>query len=304
MDPLLRVLAHVSIERAHSAGQGCALRNDVAGGACVNRADRHDDGFERICFARTYQLQAGDDLRGNDDGIDRRIGPRGMSAAAVHDDFEGVGGRHHGADARRELADRQARPIVHTVDLADGECLHHAVLHHEVAAAAAFFRRLENHRDSASKIAGFGQIFGRAEQHGGVAVVPAGVHEAGVLGGPGLAAGLRDWQRVHVGAQADDRPVAAAALDEGDDARAANAGLDPVAAEFLQLVSDEARGLEHVEQQFGRLMQMPPPACDFILQFTGSVQHGHGFLHWLWIKAKAICTRPYSSLRAKRSNPC
>ncbi len=39
-------------------------------------------------------------------------------------------------------------------------------------------------------------------------------------------------------------PSPRAALDEGDDAGAADAGLDPVAAEFLQLVSDEARGLE------------------------------------------------------------
>jgi hypothetical protein len=41
------------------------------------------------------------------------------------------------------------------------------------------------------------------QQHGGVAVVAAGVHLAEHLAGPGLAAGLGDRQRVHVGAQAD-----------------------------------------------------------------------------------------------------
>ena len=78
-------------------------------------------------------------------------------------------------------------------------------LHHHIAAAAAFFRRLEDHRHGAREIAGFGEVFGRAEKHRGVAVMAAGMHLAGALRGIGLAGRLEDRQRVHVGAQADRR---------------------------------------------------------------------------------------------------
>ena len=84
-----------------------------------------------------------------------------------------------GPGRMRELADRQAGHVVHAVDLGDAEALHHAVLDHLVAAAAAFFGRLEDHGHRAGEIARLGEIFRGAEQHGGVAVMAAGVHLAG-----------------------------------------------------------------------------------------------------------------------------
>ncbi len=50
------------------------------------------------------------------------------------------------------MADRHARHIVHAIDFGDAEALHHAVLDHEIAAAAAFFGRLEDHRDAPLKL--------------------------------------------------------------------------------------------------------------------------------------------------------
>jgi hypothetical protein len=46
-------------------------------------------------------------------------------------------------------------------------------------------------------------VLGRRQQHGGVAVVAAGVHLAGVLAGMREAVELLHGQGVHVGAQAD-----------------------------------------------------------------------------------------------------
>ena len=68
---------------------------------------------------------------------------------------------------------------------------------------------------------------------------------------------------------------ALAAVDDADDAGLAEARHHVVAAEFLQLLGDEGGGLEDVEIQFWRLVQMASPAGDFILHFGGAVQNRH-----------------------------
>ena len=167
---------------------------------------------------------------------------------------------------------------MHAEHLFDGEALHHAFLDHLVAAAAAFFGRLEDHGDRAGEIARLGEIFRRAEQHGGVAVMAAGMHVARRVGSVGLAGRLGDRQRVHVGAQADGRPVAVPAADHADDAGAADAGHDLVAAEFPQLLVDEAGGLEHVEIELRDCdADVASPAGDLVLHFGGAVENGHVF---------------------------
>ena len=118
-------------------------------------------------------------MRADDDGVDRDVRLGGMAATALDADGDLGRGRHDGAGPDGEMPDRQARHVVHAEHLVDGEPLHHAVLHHLVAAAAAFFRRLEDHRHGAGEIAGLGKVFRGAEQHGRVAVMAAGVHLAG-----------------------------------------------------------------------------------------------------------------------------
>ena len=56
-----------------------------------------------------------------------------------------------------------------------------------------------------------------------MAVVAAGMHDVGVDGGVGHAAGFQDRQRVHIGAQADGA-VGLTSADRSDDAVAADAG--------------------------------------------------------------------------------
>ena len=75
---------------------------------------------------------------------------------------------------------------------------------------------------------------GRPEQHGRVAVMAAGVHDAGILRAIGLVSLLGDAQGIHVRPERD-RPIAAAAFQRADDARAADAFDDLVEAEFPQL---------------------------------------------------------------------
>jgi hypothetical protein len=184
-----------------------------------------------------------------------------------------------GPDAAAELADRHARHIVHAVDFLDGETLHHAVLDHLVAAGAAFFGRLEDHGDRAFEIAGLGKIFCSAQKHGGVAVMAAGVHLARRGRGPGLATGLGHRQRVHVGAQADGAAFAEIALDQADDAGAAETGHDFVNAKLFQFIFDESCRIFDGKQQFRLGVEVATPFRDFGLEFCCAVQNRHfGFL--------------------------
>ena len=101
------------------------------------------------------------------------------------------------------LPDRQARPVVHAKHGIHRELLEQAVLDHLARAAAALFGRLENQVHRAVKIAVLGQVLRGGQQHGGVAVMAAGVHLAGVLAGVGKGVELLHRQGVHVGPQAN-----------------------------------------------------------------------------------------------------
>ncbi len=92
---------------------------------------------------------------------------------------------------------------MHAVDLLDAEAVHQAVLDHGLAAGAAFLGRLEDHDGGAGEVARLGEVARRAEQHGGVPVMAAGVHLAGHGRLVGQVVRLLDRQRVHVGAQSD-----------------------------------------------------------------------------------------------------
>ena len=70
-----------------------------------------------------------------------------------------------------------------------------------------------------------GKVLGGSQQHGGVTVVAAGVHLAGVAAGVAEGVELLHRQGVHVGAQADG-PVGGAAFDDADHAGGAQAAED------------------------------------------------------------------------------
>jgi hypothetical protein len=168
---------------------------------------------------------------------------------------------------------------VHAVDFVDAEAGHHAVVDHGFATGTAFFRRLENHHRGAVEIPRFGEIARRAQQHGGVAVMAAGMHLARRLGFIRQVVGLIDRQRVHVGAQADGLSRRAfAAADDADHAGAADARHHLVAAERLELVGDRGRRAMHVVHEFRMGMQVMPPVGDLVMQVGDAVDDGH----WLY----------------------
>ncbi len=90
------------------------------------------------------------------------------------------------------------------VHLLDAPTIHEAVVDHRLGPGAAFLSGLKDQHNSAVEVACFGKIAGRAEQHRGVSVVPAGVHAAWNRRSVGQAGVLLDGQGVHVGPQTDN----------------------------------------------------------------------------------------------------
>ena len=130
-------------------------------------------------------------------------GHSAVPARALNGDGHIVRGRHGRTIAKNQLALRVARHVVHAKHGVTRKLREQAVFHHLFGAAQAFFSRLKNQVNGAGKRGFLGDVFGRSQQHGGVSVVAAGVHDAGVAAGVRQARGFVDRQGVHVGADAD-----------------------------------------------------------------------------------------------------
>jgi hypothetical protein len=128
-------------------------------------------------------------------------------------------------------------------------------------------------------IPGLGEVPRRTQKHRGVTVMAAGMHQARRLGGMGQIGRFLDRQRVHVGAKPDHVDLALAgllALDDADDAGAAEAGGDLVAAEFAQAIGDKCGSAMDVVEQFGVFMDIAAPGLNIGLQIGDAVDDGHG----------------------------
>ena len=227
----------------------------------------------------TIRLQRRDHLRADQDGIDAEMRPCRMPAKPGDIDVEFIGRGHDGAGANGEGADRNARAVVHAIDLFDAETVHQPVLDHRGGAGPTLLGRLEDHHRIAGEIARLGEIAGSAQQHRGVAVMAAGVHLAGGLGGIGQIGRLLDRQRIHVGAQPDHLQFALAggllALDDADDAGKAETCRHLVAAEFPQAVRHECCGAVYIVKQFGMFMDIAAPGLDVGLKIGDAIDDGH-----------------------------
>ena len=67
---------------------------------------------------------------------------------------------------------------MHPVNFIAGKFLEQPIGQHPPSTAKALFGGLEDENRGSVKIAGFGKMLGRRKQHGGMRVMPAGVHDA------------------------------------------------------------------------------------------------------------------------------
>ncbi len=255
--PRLDQRLHRRVERAHRAAQHHFFGNHVPGVAAVHLGDADDAGVQRMQVAGDDGLQRLDRVRGEQHRILALVGHRRVGALAGDDDLEDVERTHQRPGPRRDAAGRQLRPVVHPVDRAHREAVEQPLLDHHPPAAFVLLGGLEDEVDGAGAIPALRQGGRRAEQHGRVAVVSAGVHPALVAGGVRDSGLFVDVQRVEVGAQADGRS-AVAGRQHADDAGLPQAGVD-VETEQAQLRGHEGTGGDLFERGFRMRVQMVAP---------------------------------------------
>ncbi len=198
-----------------------------------------------------------------------------VRAAALDLELEDVVGRHHRARAHRDGADRLARPVVHAEDGIDRELIEEALLDHDAAAALVLLGGLEDDMHGAGEAARLGEIARGPQQHGGVAVMAAGVHAARVLGAVREAVLLHDVERVHVGPQADRAARPLAALDGADHTGSGQAAMD-LDAEGGELLCDELGGRVLLEGGLGVGMEVVAPSGHVRMELCDAIEDGHG----------------------------
>ncbi|MNF99035.1 hypothetical protein D3C84_819200 [compost metagenome] len=194
-------------------------------------------------------------------------------------DTDQANGRHvgrgaHGPRLADEHAHRKPRHVVQGVDRIAGKALEQAVFDHPPGAAQGFLGGLEDQVEGAVELARLGQVAGSAEQDGGMAVMAAGVHLAGIAAGVGHAAFFLDRQGVHVRADAD-AAVATAVLEGTDDARAADT-LEDLITPLAQVAGHQLAGDVLLETELGVLVDPSPNLREFILpgQYLWDQLHG------------------------------
>ena len=104
-----------------------------------------------------------------------------MGSCPPKNQFETVGGSHHGSPTNADIAILQVRPKVHAEHHVDFWVIEDSIGNHERCSPIRrrFFGRLKHELDSSTPgITIFLERGRRAEKHGHVAVVAAGVHNA------------------------------------------------------------------------------------------------------------------------------
>ena len=149
------------------------------------------------------------DLAGDKDRILRLVRHRTVPARSADHDVEGVERGQDGAGSGGDRASREVDHagldgnIVETEHSVDRKTLEESVADQRGRTSPALLGRLEDQHHPAPRRRMISEVASRAQEHGRVGVVPAGVHDAGMLG-PRLGVGrFLDRQRVHVRPQSD-----------------------------------------------------------------------------------------------------
>ena len=277
---------HLAAHRADRAFQQHPLRDHVERGrGGLKRCHRHHDLRHRVGIAADDALQGKDNVTGDQRAVDHVLRLGGMATLAFDLDGKLIRGGKERTGPYGKRSNGTTGPIVHAVDFVNLPAVHHAIGAHLAATAAALFGGLKNDHHGAVEIAGFGQIFGRAQQHRGMAIMATGMHRAGGFAGIVQAGLFHDRQCVHIGAQPDHLATIRAAPDHANHAGAANAGHHLVTAKRAQLFGHHCRCAMGVEQYFRMRVQVAPPGGNLGQHFGKAVLDRHVMTLRGWCKS-------------------
>ncbi|MNJ25286.1 hypothetical protein D3C77_197280 [compost metagenome] len=264
----------------HREPQGGGARHRIARLARQEGADGHDRAVRRRHVARHDALNRHDDGCARHDGVDGLFGHAAMAALADDLDLPVVDRGHHLAGPEVEFARLEAGNVVHAEHGVDGKALEQTVADHCRTALHRLFAGLEDQPHGAVEALRFGQVFGGAQQHGGMAVVAAQVPHARDARLVGQVVLFLDRQGVEVGPQADRR-AALPDLERGDDAVLADAGLDLIGPQAAQRLGDVVRRAGLLHRKFRMAMHMLEPFGHLgamLLQLLDDGGHQSGLL--------------------------
>ena len=142
-------------------------------------------GSMRIDVARYHGLESDHQAGRGNDRIDRLLRDGTVATKSPHSDAHDVDGGRDRAGPDDDLARLLARYVVKRKDRIAGESLEQAILDHAQGTALVLLRWLEDQVDRAIEVAAFGEVPGEAKKHGGMPVMTAGMHLAGILRGIG-----------------------------------------------------------------------------------------------------------------------
>ena len=202
---------------------------------------------------------------------------RGMPAAANQLHFKGIGIRHaHPVmDAGNPLIHR--RPVMHAPDSLHVELVEQPVLDHRQTTTATFLGWLENEKDGAIKITGFGKILGRAKQHCGVAIMPAGMHLSRDFRGMFKFIQFVNGQRVDIRPQPNGTAGITLPTQHANNACLAHAAMH-LNAESGKLFRNKIRRPDLFIAKLRMLVQCVAPASHVVRAVSDGVDHSHGRL--------------------------
>ena len=257
------------VERSQCSLETRLVRNDVAGSAGMQRTDGHDRRLDRIHRARDDRLQRRHCLCRGHDRIESPVRHGAVAATAANHGHELVLCCHRGSGPNVQRAGLERRPEVQPVNRTGLDDVEDTRLDHAQATAAALLSRLETEHDVANQlVAARREQRRRAEQHRGVAVVPARVHAPVVLRSVFPSGNLLDRKRIHVGAQQNRGPPAAGGPQHADDAGHGDAGRD-LELQPAKRLGDEGGRSGLLEGQLRPPMEVASPTDEPLRQRLG-----------------------------------
>jgi hypothetical protein len=141
---------------------------------------------------------------------------------------------------------------VHAIDRIDRKSLKQSILNHALPATLILLSGLKDEVHDAIKIPRLGEVSRGAEQHSGVPIVPARVHDPA------------DGQRVHVGAKAD-RPRTVTDAKRPDDARPGESSMH-IEPKTREEPGDEIRRPMFLKRELRVRVDVVPPRSHIIMQ--------------------------------------
>ena len=170
-------------------------------------------------------------------------------------DGEVIAGGHAVAGSNADIGSVQRAPDVLAEDGVNA--VEDVVIDIVLCAAGHFLTGLEQELDLALELVLLlKQDVSRAEQHGHVVIVAAGVHDALVLGSELKAGAFFDGQSIDIGTQ-HDGAAGPAGVESGDQAGVVGEGLD-LHTHLLKLRDESLGGLPLLEAELGMRVEISP----------------------------------------------